>query len=355
MKYAVILLGIALLLFGCIFQGQPEPVAPPPEPEETLCVDGTLPGECSVTQPFYCTSDGQITSDPATCGCPFGTAFLDGTCVINCSDGTPFATCSEVKPFYCTQEAQLIEDADACGCPEGMIFHAGNCISTCTDGTDPRTCSNTHPYYCNEHLALVPDFDNCGCPTGTRLVDGDCVSAHCIDGTPVGSCTSAPSNYCNENMQIVLNPECGCTTGRIQSFDKKFCVNPRPYPYPEGTMLNITTTLSLKVTDSVHPSYCHTGTYIRVNLTATNSASTPFNLTQSDLTVLQRFQSDGYRWNSVQAPVNDTLCFERGPFPFGEIPPRSTVSGEVWFMLLNWQSTATYDMFYQDKNIRLTP
>lgn len=353
MKYAVLLLGIALLLFGCILQEQPAPPAPP-EPEEILCVDGTLPEECSVTQPFYCTPDGQITSEPGTCGCPFGTAFLDNTCVVNCSDGTPFSSCSEVKPFYCTQEARLIEDADVCGCPEGMLFNNGTCISTCTDGTDPRTCSNTHPYYCNEHLALVPDFDRCGCPAGTRLVDGDCVSAHCIDGTPVGSCTSAPSNYCNEDMQIVLNPECGCTTGRIQSLDRKFCVNARTYPYPEGVELNISSGVSIKVVDSVHP-FCHTGEYIRLNVVVSNNGSTPFNITSGDLTVLQRFQSDGHRWNTIQAPVNDTLCFEQDPFQFGEIAPHTAVSGQVWAMLLNWHSGATYDLFYQDKNVRLTP
>jgi len=354
MKYAVLLLGIALLLFGCT-QEQPAPVQePPPQPEEVLCADGTLPGECSITQPFYCTAAGEIISFPETCGCPEGTAFLGNTCVINCSDGTQLASCSEVKPFYCTQEAHLVEDADACGCPEGMLFNDGTCISTCTDGTDPRTCSNAHPYYCNEHLSLVPDFDNCGCPSGTRLVDGNCVSAHCIDGTPVGSCTSAPSNYCNEDMQIVLNPECGCPTGRIQSLDKKFCVNARTYPYAEGADFNISSGVSIRVADSVHPA-CRTGEYMRLNVVIANNGSTPFNISEGGLTILQRFQSGGYRWNTAQTPVNDSFCYEREPFQFGEVAPHSTVSGEVWFALLNWNSQATYDLFYQDKNVRLTP
>lgn len=353
MKYAIIFLGIALLLFGCI-QEQPTQVQGPAEPEEVFCADGTVPGECSATQPFYCTSDAEILPYPDACGCPEGTALLGDTCVMNCSDGTALSTCSEAKPFYCTQEAQLIEDSDKCGCPEGRLFHNGTCISTCTDGTDPRTCSNTHPYYCNEHLSLVPDFDNCGCPTGTRLVDGNCVSARCIDGTPVGSCTSAPSNYCNEDMQIVLNPACGCPTGRIQSMDKKYCVNPRAFPQPEGRAFNISAGVSLKVVDSVHPS-CHSGEYLRVIIEVANSGSTPFNISESDLTILQRFVSSGQRWNSVGSPANDSLCVVRGPFPFGEVAPNSTASGQVWFRLLNWNSQATYNMFYQDKNVLMSP
>jgi hypothetical protein len=351
MKYAFVFLGIALLLFGCI-QEQPTPA--PPEPEEVLCAEGTIPGECSITQPFYCTSAGEIISLPETCGCPEGTAFIDNTCVINCSDGTALATCSEVLPLYCTQEARLIEDADICGCPEGRIFHAGVCISTCTDGTDPRTCSDTHPYYCNENLALVPDFDRCGCPAGTRLVDGACVAARCIDGTPVGACASMPPNYCNENLQIVLNPVCGCPSGRIQTSDKKFCVNPLTYPYPEGTEFNISSGVSMKVMESVHP-YCRTGEYIRVNIVVSNGGSTPFNITAGDLTILQQFRNDGHRWNTAQTPVNDSFCFEQEPFPFGEVPPRSAIAGDVWFMLLNWESGATYYLYYQDQHAQLTP
>jgi hypothetical protein len=53
--------------------------------------------------------------------------------------------------------------------------------------------------------------------------------------------------------------------------------------------------------------------------------------------------------------VNDTLCTVGAPFPFGEIAPGSTARGQVWFVLLNWGSSASYQLYYQDKHSALSP
>lgn len=46
-----------------------------------VCGDGSFPGTCSLTKPFYCNEEGVLVNDAGTCGCPDGFQGDNGFCV----------------------------------------------------------------------------------------------------------------------------------------------------------------------------------------------------------------------------------------------------------------------------------
>ncbi|MCK9597288.1 hypothetical protein M0R19_08955 [Candidatus Pacearchaeota archaeon] len=48
-----------------------------------ICGDGSFPGTCSLTKPYYCDIDGKLVYNPTTCGCPGGFSKTNGFCNSN--------------------------------------------------------------------------------------------------------------------------------------------------------------------------------------------------------------------------------------------------------------------------------
>jgi len=46
-----------------------------------------------------------------------------------CGDGSFPGTCSLTKPYYCNEEGVLVNNPDICGCPEDFEKSAGSCVS----------------------------------------------------------------------------------------------------------------------------------------------------------------------------------------------------------------------------------
>ena len=367
MKYIALFLGISLLLFGCLDYFRFEPAGPPQEinttpgpTHPTQCIDTTPANSCSSTKPMYCTASGALISDPAYCGCPSGTVLRGDECAPFCSDNTAPDSCSANKPMYCTHNSTLIEKASVCGCPTGATRSGDTCISKCTDGTEASQCSDNKPMYCSATLSLIEDPYRCGCPPGTVIIEGHCAAAKCVDGTPAGECAATAPNFCDENLQIVSNPgECGCNYGRIATPDGRNCVSPRSYSYREDNDFYPATGVKMYVRNSEHIE-CENADYILLDLSITNEGAEPISFSEEEFPALQLFSGSGYKWLAVEYPVNDSECSEAAKFAWNtQIQPRTRAAGIVWYRLLNWESGASYYIYYSAQNqayaVRLHP
>ncbi|MFA6376686.1 MAG: hypothetical protein WCX69_04780, partial [Candidatus Paceibacterota bacterium] len=90
------------------------------------CSDGTARGQCSKTQPKYC-SNGILNDNCAKCGCnPDEESFCDTAgkiCqgAVECSDSTLGGQCSVTyKGWYC-QKGNLVGNCRLCGCDAGSV------------------------------------------------------------------------------------------------------------------------------------------------------------------------------------------------------------------------------------------
>ncbi len=367
MKYIALFLGVMLLLFGCLDYFRFGQAGPPQEINTThvpthpaQCIDTTPADSCSSTKPLYCTASGAIISDPEYCGCPAGTVLRGSECAPFCSDNTAPDSCSADRPMYCTHNSTLIEKASACGCPANATRSGDACLSRCLDGTNASECSVAKPLYCSEALSLVDDPYRCGCPSGTVLLGGTCLAANCVDGTPAGQCASSPPNYCNESLQIVLNPgKCGCNSGRIATPDGFNCVTPRTYAYQEDKDFYPAPGIKMRIRNSEHME-CDNGDYLLLDLSITNEGADPVSFSTAQFPSLQVFSNGGYKWLSVEYPVNDSRCSEPARFAWNApIQPGSRSAGIVWYKLLNWKDDASYYAYYttpsKASGVRLSP
>ncbi len=353
MKRIALLLGISLLLFGCLDYFVLEPAGPPQEINETpqqevLCIDTTPANSCSSAKPYYCTASGALISDAQYCGCPPGTVVDGDDCAPFCSDGTAPNSCSPNRPMYCTHDSTLIEKASVCGCPANATRSGDSCISRCSDGTAAGECSAQQPYYCSETLSLVDDPYRCGCPAGTVLIDGNCLAAACVGGPPAGECSAKPPNYCDPaTLAIVSNPgKCGCNYGRIATPDGLNCVTPRTYAYREDREVHPSPNVLMRVRNSEHVE-CENADYILFDLSITNEGTEPVSFSEAQFPALQIFKDESYKWLAVEYPVNDSICREQVRFPWNSsIRPGERSAGIVWYRLLNWKSDAAYYAYY---------
>ena len=202
------------------------------------CSDGTGRGACSLNAPFYCSSAGDLVEKASACGCPDGfhidlanadkcvkTSVASGVCV----DGTLPGACSiSSKPLYCFG-GQLIERSAQCGCPANFVVQGDACVpasvpSRCSDNTPVNSCSSSKPQYCNSLGVLVQDAGACGCPAGWKASAQDstqCVPSAsnglCADGTPTGSCAQSKPLYCGNGLLEENAPACGCPSGFVAS------------------------------------------------------------------------------------------------------------------------------------------
>ncbi|MCP3684918.1 MAG: LamG domain-containing protein, partial [bacterium] len=147
------------------------------------CSDGTTYGACSDTQPWYC-NNGVLIDDCDRCGCPSDKECDDdGSCVVppepdTCSDGTLYGECSDTQPWYCNNGV-LVNLCSTCECPSGKSCDPdGSCVvdpDTCSDGTVYGECSDNKPKYCTSSGSLVDLCSTCECPSGeTCQSDGSC-------------------------------------------------------------------------------------------------------------------------------------------------------------------------------------
>ena len=104
---------------------------------DNKCYEGTAFNTCSPSKPYYCIKVGNDSSniiDNCTyCGCPSGQGCDPGTnqCKNVCSDGTLPAQCSPTQPLYCN--GVLVTECSKCGCPSGLTCsrdRGGRCLST---------------------------------------------------------------------------------------------------------------------------------------------------------------------------------------------------------------------------------
>ncbi len=196
------------------------------------CSDTTLYDRCSVTNPLFCTTEGNLINDCNTCGCPEGyyDCNEDGSCSLSaCEDETLYDECSDDIPLFCSTEGALLNDCSTCGCPEGYYDCNldGTCsLSICEDGTLYGVCSEVEPKptFCSTEGVLVNNCNECGCPEGYYDCneDGSCSLSACEDGTVYGECsTQTISKYCNASGILVdycsgpdkvvgTEDDCGC-------------------------------------------------------------------------------------------------------------------------------------------------
>jgi hypothetical protein len=214
--------------------------------------------------------------------------------------------------------------------------------------------------YCSATLSLVEDPYRCGCPSGTALIQGACMAASCVDGTASGQCAATAPNFCDENLQIVPNPgRCGCNYGRIATPDGRNCVSPRSYAYREDYDFSPTAGVKMYVRNSEHMA-CEKADYIALDLSITNEGGEPISFSGEEFPALQLFSSGGYKWLAVEYPVNDSECNEVAKFAWNtQIQPGARSAGIVWYRLLNWDSDASYYLYYstpgQAYAVRLHP
>ncbi|MCP4647739.1 MAG: DUF4352 domain-containing protein [bacterium] len=293
--FALLLVGMLFLGFGCPSEEVPPEETPPEEevpgevpegeePEEvpegeeniTMCLDGTLVGECSVTKPKVCDVYGNLVDDAERCGCPENSVKRGSECIYSCEDGTPIGSCSIDQPFYCNSEAVLEEDVELCGCPPGYDMYNNSCKNACDDGTSKYSCSAaTPPYYCDEDYELVMNPLVCGCHSWEFLLEGDC-------------------------------------------FD------PSAQEYSTGETVRVTETLSFMI-DKVYLEGCDDGTYMRIQLTVANSGKESLEVEENSF----KFFRDKNR-GEMRRPSG---CGVGHMFGWGTLKAGETEAGQVWFRL----------------------
>lgn len=158
--------------------------------KEDRCSDGTPPGQCSASNPFYCDA-GILVKRASLCGCISPKVRSGDDCVDQisvqqasvqqqlCSDNTPFNQCSSSRPLFCLG-GSLVNRALTCGCPSGQTPSGDNCIQlqaalqTCTDGTLFGQCSLTRPLFCNNGV-LINRATQCSCASGQTASGDNCI------------------------------------------------------------------------------------------------------------------------------------------------------------------------------------
>lgn len=171
---------------------------------EDRCSDGTPPGQCSATNPFYCDA-GILVKRASLCGCVSPKVRSGDDCVESssqvqpsaqqqpqvCSDNTQFNQCSSNRPLFCLG-GSLVNRALTCGCPSGQTASGDNCVTiqaqqqTCTDGTLFGQCSPTRPLFCNNGV-LINRATTCGCSSGQTASGDACIPASAAVSVQAGN------------------------------------------------------------------------------------------------------------------------------------------------------------------------
>lgn len=219
---------------------------------EDRCSDGTSPGQCSATNPFYCDA-GILVKRASLCGCVSPNIRSGEDCIQpsqvqqaqTCSDNTPFNQCSSNRPLFCLG-GSLVNRALTCGCPSGQTASGDNCITIqaqqqCTDGTFFGQCSPTRPLFCNNGV-LINRATSCGCP-GNQVASGDnCVTQAqqtCSDGTSSGQCSpNNPPLFCENGNLVNRASSCACPGNQVVSGDN--CIPSTQVTSTTGNKLVIT-------------------------------------------------------------------------------------------------------------------
>jgi len=228
--------------------------------QPTACSDGTAYGVCSSTKPQYC--DGGVLINKCTsCGCASGQSCnqTSNTCYVpvtpqTCSDGTTYGQCSATEPKYCSNGV-LTDSCLTCGCPTSQSCNqtTNACYvpvnpQTCSDGTIYGQCSVTKPKYCNNGV-LTDSCSACGCLSGQSCnqTSNACYvpvsnPTTCSDGTLYSQCSVNKPRYCNNGVTIDSCSTCGCPTGLTCNQSNYGCyypqANQQSYRYEERILLN---------------------------------------------------------------------------------------------------------------------
>ncbi|MFC1697215.1 hypothetical protein ACFL1H_02700 [Nanoarchaeota archaeon] len=158
------------------------------------CSDGTSATECSETDGYYCTEEGNLILDENMCGTVKKAASL----INPCSDGTPFNQCSTQKPGYKCVNNELIfhqdcKDVEAETPPEEPQDEYGHSTEACSDGTGDGDCS-----WLNNGKWCV----------GGELIDDEFCLDSCEDGTANSICSFNTEGYRCNNKVLVLDETC---------------------------------------------------------------------------------------------------------------------------------------------------
>jgi len=370
-----LLLGIMLLLYGCLDYFQTAPAGPPQLVNETSggaqgggtaapstqprCSDGTSVNSCSTTKPMYCSASQTLEQRASLCGCPVGFIMQGEACMSQCTDGTSLDRCSRTKPKFCNSYGQLVDKASMCGCPELSVRSGEICAPSCQDGTLPGECSATKPSYCTESLSLISNPSECGCPAGQVLQGGQCKAAKCIDGTQVGACsTNMLPTYCDETLTLVRNPRvCGCLSNEILTEDHSQCLDPESLVYDEGDKFKVFGDTYMRI-DQAEWVECSTGDFIRMQLQIDNSESdVPYGISESDVRLFIRpHSSSSGTWVDVEYPSHDGECVEEDKFAWTYTMEGDINTGMVWFLLPGlYDSGLEYSVYYEGIRIELDP
>lgn len=213
----------------------------------TKCEDGTLVGQCSVTQPKYCNEIGNLIDICLVCGCPIGYGCQEGG---SCVSSTMLKTVSihlygdyDEDTEYCSISMEDISLGDSCGVGESCSKCAWNNVKTlydvdvsnyCEDGMlefifadSPDVDSSGDEVYCNVGHSIRVDGGMLGVSWGTswcskfphvgyenrvifNCTDWNQISV-CLDDTIAGQCSITKPKYCDNSGKLIDNcMECGC-------------------------------------------------------------------------------------------------------------------------------------------------
>ncbi|MEM4325765.1 MAG: hypothetical protein QXU40_00495 [Candidatus Pacearchaeota archaeon] len=128
---------------------------------------------------YYCSSDGILClSKPFSClyGCNEGKCNERPVLPSYCTDGTPYNSCSLSKPFYCSSNGNLIPKCTQCGCPQNYTCDtlSNKCVQEIRNNEsggggvnciENWTCSSWNPEICPKNKTQTRtcvDVNNCG-------------------------------------------------------------------------------------------------------------------------------------------------------------------------------------------------